>query len=164
MLIGLFTLKHFFPEIASDGFVLPGGKLAAWMLGAAPATWDGASVSFYVQGLLVQVTSACSGYGFFCILSAWVGYQLGSKGLRFVLLLLPACWPLAVCINALRVTASVHTRQLAAEFLPDTYFNVVHQATGMLVFLTFLILVSIIIQIVARHVSASAPAKTLPTA
>jgi exosortase/archaeosortase family protein len=160
----LSALGQLFPSLLSDGFVLPAGRLAAWMLGAAPASWDGASVSFEAEGLAVQVTSACSGYGFFCILSAWLAYRLGSKGWKFWFMVLPACWPLAVGVNALRVTASVYTRKLAAHFFPESYFDIVHQTTGMLVFLTFLVVVSILIQIAPRHVSTASPAKPLPTA
>ncbi len=144
-----------FPSVVAHGFVLPAGQLAAWIMGATPAVWDGAILSFYAQELWVQVTAYCSGYSFFCILSAWLAYRIGSARLGYGLALLPACWLIAVCINALRVAASIYTCKLGSALLPDSYQKIIHQATGVFVFLSFLIILSILLQFLQRYVPSS---------
>jgi exosortase/archaeosortase family protein len=159
LLAALSVFGHYFPSLVAQGFILPAGQLAAWILGVTPTVWEDASLSFQAQGLWVQVTSSCSGYSFFSILCAWLVYRLWSARPLLWLLLLPICWLFAVCVNALRVAASVHTCKLGQVFLSDSYQNIIHQATGMLVFLTFLIALAVLLQLLQRYVAIASLTK-----
>ncbi len=152
------------PVLIERGFVLPGGILAAWLLGT-PATWThGGEVALAITGLDVHVTAACSGYDFFSILATYLIFRLPNLSLARIPALLAGSWLLAVTVNALRIATCIRVRQLSTPVLPDHYQNILHQATGTLVFLSALVALAVILQLASRHESRQRLSSTLPAA
>lgn len=139
------------PGLVAHAFVAPSGRLAACLLGVPALGLDAGSVALGLPGLDVRLTAACSGFGFFCILSAYLIYRLEGLRIRWWPALVAGCWLGALGANALRIATSIRVRQLTTPLLPEHYQNIVHQATGTLVFLGALVAVAILLQRLSRH-------------
>lgn len=97
-------------------------------------------------GLHIQVSTACSGFGFFTLLAAVLLYNLWPLQWHRAIWLPLISWFGSIVINAVRIVTSVFTRLLSQQFLPNSFQEIIHQATGTLVFLSALVLILFILQ------------------
>ena len=124
-------------------FSAPAAKIAAFFLGSEIVK-VGSDVHLYHGNLEVAVTEACSGFDFFClILALWVGWQMFHwRDLRRsvipLVLLLPCVWSVTLLGNVSRIVTAAQARVYTARILPDSFDAVIHQAVGVVVFLSIL--------------------------
>ncbi len=144
-------------------FVAPAARLASLMLGT-PLQEIPQGLLFEYQGISVCVTTACSGFGFFCILWCMLNWLhlrrndyfpawLGKTPFGWLWLPLLA-YPLAVFANACRLGAGVLAHAFSHPRFDGRYDALAHEAAGVLVFLFFLTAVVFLLQF-ARHAKPS---------
>jgi exosortase/archaeosortase family protein len=138
-------LTAFFPSFWRTFFCAPTAGLAAAFLHAPwTASQDGYLIELPL--LAVQVTLACSGAQFFCLLwslmmavgagpcSAWHGLTLRSLAGYAVL-----AYTLTMLVNTARVVVGWWAGLWARRVLPETFHAGVHLITGIIVFTCFLV-------------------------
>lgn len=131
----------------SQLFVRPVAHLSAFLLGC-PAVPSGAGTWLLSPplGNALEVSPACSGTGFFCLLLGLVAWHtlrgpVGRRGL----VVAAGIYPLALCLNACRVSASALVGWGGDTLLGPHYHDIVHMTLGVLVFLPVLYVLHLVL-------------------
>jgi exosortase K len=124
-------------------FVYPTGKLTSFFCGGF-SSFSEEGFRLLIAEVPVLISTACSGLTFFCILFSFITISRISIYKKISLLLL--CYPLTIIANMFRIISSAHTHQLIGSHLPGGLFHTVHLVTGVIVYLTFFIFISLFIQ------------------
>lgn len=118
-------------------FVKPAAVLSGVLLGCpVEATGAGSWLLRPTFGNGLEVTTQCSGIGFFAlliVLTLWRGLYAGQW--RRTLLFLVAAYPVAVLVNACRVSASAMAGCVSDAFLGQHYSDISHMTLGAIIFL-----------------------------
>lgn len=133
----------------------PSAHVAAFMAEAPVMSSADGTLYFITQGLQVRVTESCSGSGFFTVLCASSVYLLLLRrcGKKVWLLTWLSMLPVAIIANAIRILLSVYTQKLALMSFPASYGAIVHQTTGIFVFLTALIVFAFVFHYLTKTYS-----------
>ncbi|MHC4085159.1 MAG: hypothetical protein ACYSWZ_02610 [Planctomycetota bacterium] len=93
--------------------------------------------------LAVHVTKVCSAAGFFILVAAlMVGGAIKSTRLRQLMKIgwiLPLAYIITILANSARILGGWVTGKWARRLMPENFWPGVHLGTGIVVFLTFLI-------------------------
>lgn len=139
--LGIVLLSLLIPAMAPPWaltfFSVPAGFGAAMLVGASPSLSEGV-VSFVASGTEIRVTTACSGWLFFCLLCS-VGAVFASEW-RTAWKLLPAALLLTLVLNTLRIVSWATMLPLLTNFLPNNYLGAAHEIMGAGFFLPGLLL------------------------
>ena len=134
-----------FPQVVVSWFSIPASKLTALFLGAPIEITSSGDIVLLYRTLEIEVTSACSGLGFFSLCCAlFAGFATTAfcrhqwcrdfpVGLLFI-------FGLTLFANAVRMVCAVQIRQLTSQWLPESYHVAIHMAVGMIVFIPVLLL------------------------
>jgi exosortase K len=124
-------------------FCLPSAQMCSLFLGADCITTENGYM-LTNRILAVHVTKACSAAGFFILLSAlMVGVVIKSarlSQLMKIVWILPLAYIITILANSARILGGWVTGKWARRVLPENFWPGVHLGTGIVVFLTFLIL------------------------
>lgn len=124
-------------------FCLPSAQMCSLFLGVDCITTEhGYMLTNRI--LTVHVTRACSAANFFILLSALI-VGLVIKSARFrellkIVWILPLAYIITILANSSRIVGGWITGRWARSVLPENFWPGVHLGTGIVVFLTFLIL------------------------
>jgi len=136
-------LTRWAPLFWRYAFCLPSAWLSSAAMGVPCAPTD-EGYMLLSHGLPVHVTQACSGAGFFVLVLVLIAAVI-ARGRRpawavtSTALALPIAYAVTLLANTSRIVAGWLTGQCARILLPHQFHAGVHVATGMVVFLTVLI-------------------------
>lgn len=150
LLIALFLdwLGKVFPEAVYWVFAYPAAFLASVFLGSHPVVHNSREVLIPLVDHAIHVVPSCSGYGFFCLLTALIvsslWYRRDNPALvLYSILAVPAAYAVTVVVNGFRIISAYQAHELSRVFLPANFQAAVHQGVGVVVFLTALMGVSL---------------------
>ena len=143
----LFQLKDLFPEQLYKVFAYPAAFIVSFFFGSLPVMGKGYMLVIPLSRNVINITSGCTGYGFFCILTAVYMHKIfkvipRQKTLLFALLGVPFCYFIAVIANGFRIICAYKIDRIGKVILPADYQLMIHQAVGVVVFLTTIMLLS----------------------
>ena len=124
-------------------FCLPSAQICSLFLGADCITTENGYM-LANRMLAIHVTNVCSAANFFILLSALMA-GLVIKSARFrellkIVWILPLAYVVTIFANSSRIVGAWVTGRWARRILPENFWPGVHLGTGIVVFLTFLIL------------------------
>ena len=144
---GISIGESWFPEFIYTTFGIPSGYLASTFLGRQLVFTDTGEAVIPVLSSAIHITQSCSGFGFFCILAAaatLVGYECFKRSNQLMILLLPiAVYLITLFANASRILCGYYAHSLSQRIVPANFQPVIHQAVGVTVFLSVLVLLSV---------------------
>lgn len=145
-LLGNLCVKFIYPI-----FALPAARFAGFFFNTAPVFSDKGLIVIPLARSSIQVTSDCSGYGFFCLITAifalfyrnikWRLPVIGRAGL-----ILLAAYALTVIANGFRIVSAYKVHLITAEILPASAQNFAHFIVGITIFLTVLFVVYLVLE------------------
>lgn len=132
-------------------YASPSAYVSSFFLGVTPVMTKDNDVLLPLPGQRIKVTSQCSAFGFFCLLSALLLMKMPTiwpkkKILTGYVLALPLAYAITILANACRIICAYHIHQLGRMFLPDIFQAALHQGVGIAVFLSTLITVTLILE------------------
>jgi exosortase K len=168
VLLGLMlSLAPVFPSFWRVFFCAPTAWLASAFLHAPwTPTEDGYLIA--LPALAVRVTLACSGAQFFCLLWSlmWIASTTAYSRWEFrpgLLVDLARCAALAygltLLANTARIVTGWRTALWARRVLPETFHSGVHLATGIVVFVSFLIAGYVLASCIRRQGAVSSSSR-----
>jgi exosortase K len=123
-------------------FCLPSAQICSLFLGADCITTDNGYM-LTNSVLAVHVTKVCSAAGFFILLLAlMIGVVIKSARLNQflkIVWILPVAYIITILANSARILGGWITGKWARSVLPEKFWPAVHLGTGIVVFLTFLV-------------------------
>lgn len=144
--IVLNVIGDFCGNIIYPIFALPAAQFAGFFLNVAPAFDEKGFVVIPVVSSSIQVTPDCSGYGFFCLITAiFVVFYRDIKwrislALRFALIFLVA-YLITIITNGFRIISGFKIHLIIMKFLPPSAQNIAHLVVGITIFFTVFLLV-----------------------
>lgn len=141
--------ENWFPRFIYSTFGLPSGYLASLFLGTRLVCMETGEAVIPLLSSTIRITQSCSGFGFFCILAAFVtpfacNYYKRSNGFLVVLVLPVLVYSIAIVTNASRIVCGYHIHCLSSWLLPANFQPIIHQAVGVTVFISVLVLLGTI--------------------
>lgn len=147
----LYVIGKAYPEDIVILFSFPAAKLSSLFLGVPYVKSDVLTYTLRHSNITLRIIESCSGYNFWIILFTFYFFQLVNR-LPFkraavgCVLLLPASYFLTIIINTCRVLSSFYLKLIGSSYLSAKYSDVLHLWTGIIIFLSALILIYIIFQ------------------
>lgn len=137
-------------------FAYPSAYVSSVFLGVSPVFTEGREVLIPVSHQFINVTSKCSAFGFFCLLSAVLMIRMipslqKQKILTALVLSLPPAYLITVAANGVRIICAYYTYRIGRLILPPNFQPALHQGVGIAVFLSTLIAVTLILERIPRH-------------
>ena len=151
----LSLVENWFPKFIYSTFGYPSGYLASLFLGKPLVFTDTGEVLIPLFSPPIHITHSCSGFGFFCILASAaipIGYDCFRRSNTLIVLLLPmAVYLITLVTNASRIVCGYHVHCLSRWILPANFQPIIHQAVGVTVFISVLVLLGAIWSRVRCH-------------
>ena len=148
--IGNLCEKFFYPI-----FALPAARLAGFFFNSVPIFDDKGLIVIPLAASLIQVTPDCSGYGFFCLITAisvvfyrdveWRMALIGRVGLTLLMAYL-----ITIITNGFRIVSAYKVHLITAKILPASAQNLAHFIVGITIFFTVLLIVYLILTKVTK--------------
>ena len=128
---------------------LPSAQISSLFLGSnCTATAEGYLLTNPI--LTVHVTKVCSAMSFFILLSTLAAgaviRSLRPKEFLNLIWIIPLAYVITILANAARIIAGWVTGRWARAVLPENFWPGVHLGTGVVVFLTFLIITYLLLK------------------
>ncbi|CAK0779717.1 membrane hypothetical protein [Gammaproteobacteria bacterium] len=146
VLVGIYlvlrALFYVFPTLKTLFFIYPVGGLVSAFLGMGD--FGHGEWLFMVGTTRVTLGGLCSGTTFFSLLMAYLGMRYQSGGLSAGWLV--AGYPLALLTNASRVVCSIQVYAHGGRLMPLAMQEHIHEAIGVVVFATTLIMLTLILE------------------
>lgn len=132
-------------------FAYPSACAASLFLGAAPLMTEGKEVFIPMADQMINVTSKCSAFGFFCLLSAVLLIKVlerlpKNRVLAGTLLAVPLAYGITLAANGVRIICAYYAFRIGQVVLPPNFQAALHQGVGITVFLSTLIAVTLILE------------------
>lgn len=147
----LFQLKDVFPEQLYKVFAYPSAAIVSLFFGSLPVVGKANMLVIPLSKNAINITSGCTGYGFFCILTAIYMYKIfkfisRERILLFVLLGLPFCYFVAIIANGFRIICAYKIDRIGKMIFPADYQLMIHHAVGVAVFLSTIMFLSFLFE------------------
>lgn len=129
------------PSADVEVFARGAARIASWLVGS-PMLRGGDGWLIPLGEVPVLVSAACSGTGFFLMVTALLAWHFAQRGRHWIWAVaggLVVGFPLALVVNALRVVTLVQAHRWIIPRFPASYGPLLHMATGAAVFLSLLI-------------------------
>lgn len=147
--IALNWMGDFCGDILYPIFALPAAQVAGFFFNSPPVFDETGLIIIPLAASLIQVTPDCSGYGFFCLITAIfvifyrdIKWRIPLPG-RISLTLLTA-YLITIITNGFRIVSGFKTHLIIMKFLPSSAQNLVHLVVGVTIFLTVLLFVYLV--------------------
>lgn len=132
-------------------YAYPSAYIASLFLGALPIITEGNEVLIPMSNQFINVTSKCSAFGFACLLSAILVINVmklvpKSKILIGCILALPLAYLITIVANGSRIICAYYFHIVGRLILPLNFQSALHQGVGIAIFLSTLIVVTLIFE------------------
>ncbi|HBG62427.1 MAG: hypothetical protein A2Y03_06740 [Omnitrophica WOR_2 bacterium GWF2_38_59] len=149
--VALYQLQAYFPEQLYKIFAYPSAWMASFFFGSSFVLGQDNMLFIPLSSNVINITSGCTGYGFFCILTAIYLHKIfkvfpRGKSFRLALLGLPFCYFVTVITNGFRIICAYRIHSICKVILPADYQSMVHHAVGIVVFLSTILLLSFLFE------------------
>jgi exosortase K len=138
------------PETVYLLFAYPAAFLASLFFGVHMVILNSQDI-FIPLHHPIHVIPACSAYSFFCLLVAMIvvdscRFQKLPRMIASFIVALPAAYIITIFINSLRIICAYYANEAAKVLLPSNFQSAMHQGVGIAVFLTTLMVVSVVLE------------------
>ncbi len=132
-------------------YAYPSAYIASFFLGSSPILTEGREVLIPMSNQFINVTSRCSAFGFSCLLYAILIINLlkiVSKNMILVgcVLAVPVTYLITIIVNGSRIICGYYFHIVGQMVLPLNFQAALHQGVGITIFLSTLILVTLIFE------------------
>lgn len=132
-------------------FSYPSALIASFFLGRSPVYAQAHEVFIPLSRQMINVTSKCSAFGFFCLLCAILIINIIKSfplkkvfmGLFFVF---PMAYGTTLLVNGCRIVSGYYASRIGKMILPGNFQGVIHMGVGITIFLSVLILITLIFE------------------
>jgi exosortase K len=136
----------FFGSILYPVFALPAARFAGFFFNTVPVFNEKGLILIPFAHSSIQITPDCSGYSFFCVMTAifvvfyrdikWRMPVIGRVGL-----LLLVAYVITIITNGFRIVSAYKIHLIVSKNLPASARSLAHLVVGITIFLTVLLLV-----------------------
>lgn len=142
-----------------DLYVLAqGAARIAGLLSGSPIVPTDAGFALPTATSPVIITTACSASDFCWMVAAMIAWRLACAGRRGGIAIvagIASALPVAIVVNALRITIVAQAHRWVIPRFPESYGHFLHLTTGVAVFLPALVVLNLALEYYARHRSCS---------
>jgi exosortase K len=147
----LFVIKRQYPETIVNLFSIPAAKISSLFLGIPLQRYDNLTIELNHRAATLRIIEPCSGYNFWIIFLSFFTFKVFNKfsimkAIKHFGFLLPASYVITIIINTIRILASFYIKIFGASRIQAKYADVIHLWTGIVIFLSALILIYILFQ------------------
>ncbi len=147
--VGLSFLEKLSPNAIYSLFAYPAAYGASLFFGSHPVLNADGQIFIPLTHHAINVILACSGFGFFCLLSALIAVGMFQrldrrKRLWAVIWAMPFAYSIAILTNGCRIVCAERVNVIGKFLLPANFQPALHQGVGIILFLTVLMAVSLI--------------------
>lgn len=127
----------------------PSAVIASLFLGAKPMITEAGDVVIPMSYQFINVTTKCSAFGFFCLLYAVLSINIvklvrKNRMIWGFILALPITYLITLMANGCRIICAYYFHIMGQMILPMNFQATLHQGVGIAVFLSILIVVSLL--------------------
>ena len=132
------SLGKIIPDEWMEYFYLPSAWLTSFYMGI-PLTHDAVRHCFKIDHPLypIEIIRVCSGFHFFCMISALLLSMRNSWNWKYILELLTFAWGITIVANAFRMICAQSARAWSTPWIGDHWQGAIHESVGSLVFILF---------------------------
>ncbi|MBU0469257.1 MAG: hypothetical protein KKD07_06775 [Candidatus Omnitrophica bacterium] len=149
--VTLYQVQTVFPVQLYRMFAYPSAWIASFFFGSSFVVGQDNMLVIPLSRNVINITSGCTGYGFFCILIAIYLHKTlkvvsRRKAVSLILLGVLFCYSVAIITNGFRIICAYRIDRICKVILPADYQLMVHHAVGIVVFLSTIMLLSFLFE------------------